>query len=82
MLINYKTSFHLSIEDYQSIREQMREKKIKVTDFCKKYKISRTHFYDMARGKMEARKLLIALDSEEIYVPYKIGGDLRLEWWD
>ena len=80
MVIQTKTMFWLNKEDYVFIRNQMKQKKIKVKKFCADYQISRTHFYAMGTGKLEAKKLLVALAYEEIYLPYSIGGDWRVEW--
>lgn len=80
MWIEHTTKFHLAEEDYNFIKKAMKEKKLKITSFCKKYSISRTHFYDMARGKEDGRRLIIALRYENIYVPYDIARDSRLEW--
>ena len=59
--------------DYEFIRKQLKEKKIKVKTICNRLGIKRTYFYDMVNGKRYASVgLLNIFNTYGILVPLNL----------
>lgn len=73
MRLVVKTQYWLEKEDVRFITQQIKDKKIKITDFCKNNGFSRTYFYETLHGKLPlSGSLLIAFKNENIVLPFRL----------
>lgn len=69
MNIYIKTQYKLVDGDWKIIKDQLKEKHIKVQDLAKQLKVSRAYLYEMAVGRRDGSKLVEYLTMIDIVLP-------------
>lgn len=72
MKVIIDTHYWFEEDDYKFVLKQFKDKKIKIKDFCEKYKFSKTHLYYVLHGKNEISNFMVrAFIMEDIVLPFR-----------